>query len=68
MRTLGIDPTPKGFNEAEAMKPRMGSSVLHRSSPAMSRFNEAEAMKPRMGWRPRDHCRALRRASMRPRR
>ena len=41
-------PTIRGFNEAEAMKPRMpgsgprGLACLHRC------FNEAEAMKPRM--------------------
>ena len=35
------------FNEAEAIKPRNHSALLHNPILPFSRFNEAEAIKPR---------------------
>ena len=55
------------FNEAEAMKPRMGAQarLLEVRQPG---FNEAEAMKPRMGGAQLDQLVDAAGASMRPRR
>ena len=46
---MGCEPAPvEGFNEAEALKPRIPGVSAGVSDIRIKRFNEAEALKPRI--------------------